>query len=168
MRRRPSGLLAFKSKSYRTLHTVDGNVYSDPSSSSSGLRVSVSNMGGANQWRKESVTIIESQEPMEEDTEENEGDVESDGADKEPVAQTRSVDMKYKNNFMHLKIIYWPGFCGGCPAAWRAARAGRRGSSSWWCRAPPSPPAAPPRPSPTTPSPPPPPPPTSPATGSTS
>ena len=166
MRRRPSGLLAFKSKSYRTLHTVGGNVYSDHSSSSSGLRVSVSNMGGANQWRKESVTIIESQEPMEEDTEENEGDVESDGADKEPVAQTRSVDMKYKNISMHLKI-YWPGFCGGCPAAWRAARAGRRGSSSWWCRAPPSPPAAPPRPSPTTPSLPPPPPPTSSATGGT-
>ena len=42
----------------------------------SGLRVSVSNMGGATQWRKESVTIIESQEPMDE---ENEGDVESDG-----------------------------------------------------------------------------------------
>ena len=74
-------------------------MYSDHFSSSSGLRVSVSNMGGANQWRKESVTIIESQEPMEEDTEENEGDVESDGADKEPVAQTRSVDMKYKKYF---------------------------------------------------------------------
>ena len=80
-------------------------MHSDHFSSSSGLRVSVSNMGGANQWRKESVTIIESQEPMEEDTEENEGDVESDGADKEPVAQTRSVDMKYKNSFMFFKNI---------------------------------------------------------------
>lgn len=49
----------------------------------SGLRVSVSNISGNNQWRKESVTIIESQEPMEEDIEENEGDVESDGTDKD-------------------------------------------------------------------------------------
>ena len=89
VRRRPSGLLAFKSKSYRTTHMML-ICYTDHCASSSGLRVSVSNMGGANQWRKESVTIIESQEPMEEDTEENEGDVESDGADKEPVAQTRS------------------------------------------------------------------------------
>ena len=77
-------------------------LYTDHCSSSSGLRVSVSNMGGANQWRKESVTIIESQEPMEEDTEENEGDVESDGADKEPVAQTRSDRgiKSYRNIFM--------------------------------------------------------------------
>ena len=37
-------------------------------------------MGGSNQWRKESVTIIESQEPMDE---ENEGDVESDGVEKD-------------------------------------------------------------------------------------
>ena len=44
--------------------------------------MSVSNISGSNQWRKESVTIIESQEPMDEDNEENEGDVESDGADK--------------------------------------------------------------------------------------
>ena len=44
--------------------------------------MSVSNISGTNQWRKESVTIIESQEPMDEDNEENEGDVESDGADK--------------------------------------------------------------------------------------
>ena len=49
----------------------------------SGLRVSVSNVSGASQWRKESVTIIESQEPMEEDGEENEGDVESDGVERE-------------------------------------------------------------------------------------
>ena len=40
-------------------------------------------MSGASQWRKESVTIIESQEPMEEDGEENEGDVESDGVERE-------------------------------------------------------------------------------------
>ena len=51
--------------------------------SSSGLRVSISNASGASQWRKESVTIIESQEPMEEDGEENEGDVESDGVERE-------------------------------------------------------------------------------------
>ena len=50
---------------------------------SSGLRVSVSNASGATQWRKESVTIIESQEPMEEDGEENEGDVESDGVERD-------------------------------------------------------------------------------------
>ena len=50
---------------------------------SSGLRVSISNASGASQWRKESVTIIESQEPMEEDGEENEGDVESDGVERE-------------------------------------------------------------------------------------
>ena len=49
----------------------------------SGLRVSVSSVSGASQWRKESVTIIESQEPMEDDGEENEGDVESDGTDRE-------------------------------------------------------------------------------------
>ena len=47
----------------------------------SGLRVSVSSISGTAQWRKESVTIIESQEPMEENGEENEGDVESDGTD---------------------------------------------------------------------------------------
>ena len=40
-------------------------------------------MSGASQWRKESVTIIESQEPMEEDGEENEGDVESDGVERD-------------------------------------------------------------------------------------
>ena len=50
---------------------------------SSGLRVSISNASGASQWRKESVTIIESQEPMEEDGEENEGDVESDGVERD-------------------------------------------------------------------------------------
>ena len=51
---------------------------------SSGLRVSVSSASGASQWRKESVTIIESQEPMEEDgEEENEGDVESDGVERD-------------------------------------------------------------------------------------
>ena len=49
----------------------------------SGLRVSVSSISGTAQWRKESVTIIESQEPMEENGEENEGDVESDGTDEE-------------------------------------------------------------------------------------
>ena len=51
----------------------------------SGLRVSVSSVSGvgASPWRKESVTIIESQEPMEDDGEENEGDVESDGTDRE-------------------------------------------------------------------------------------
>ena len=38
----------------------------------------MSNMGGATQWRKESVTIIESQEPMDEENE-GDGDVESDG-----------------------------------------------------------------------------------------
>ena len=43
----------------------------------------MSSVSGAAQWRKESVTIIESQEPMEEDGEENEGDVESDGTDRE-------------------------------------------------------------------------------------
>ena len=37
--------------------------------SSSAIRVSISNVSGSNQWRKESVTIIESQEPMEEDNE---------------------------------------------------------------------------------------------------
>ncbi len=35
----------------------------------SSLRVSVSSAGNTTQWRKESVTIIESQEPMEEDNE---------------------------------------------------------------------------------------------------
>ena len=47
------------------------------------MRVSISNVSGASQWRKESVTIIESQEPMEEDGEEHEGDVESDGVERE-------------------------------------------------------------------------------------
>ena len=45
--------------------------------------MSASSVSGASQWRKESVTIIESQEPMEEDGEEHEGDVESDGTDRE-------------------------------------------------------------------------------------
>ena len=35
----------------------------------SSLRVSVSSASNTTQWRKESVTIIESQEPMEEDNE---------------------------------------------------------------------------------------------------
>jgi hypothetical protein len=43
----------------------------------SSLRLSVSSASNSGQWRKESVTIIESQEPMEEDNEVNalEGDV---------------------------------------------------------------------------------------------
>ena len=49
----------------------------------------MSNMGGANQWRKESVTIIESQEPMDE---ENEGDVESDGIDKDDKEDNNKED----------------------------------------------------------------------------
>ena len=57
----------------------------------SGLRVSVSSVSGASQWRKESVTIIESQEPIEDDGEENEGDVESDGTDRETEKPQESV-----------------------------------------------------------------------------
>jgi hypothetical protein len=43
----------------------------------SSLRLSVSSASNSGQWRKESVTIIESQEPMEEDNEVNtlEGDM---------------------------------------------------------------------------------------------
>ena len=55
------------------------------------MRVSVSSVSGASQWRKESVTIIESQEPMEDDGEENEGDVESDGTDRETEKPQESV-----------------------------------------------------------------------------
>ena len=58
-------------------------------------------MSGNNQWRKESVTIIESQEPMEEDIEENEGDVESDGTDKDvrgPCLQKLSDSVESGND----------------------------------------------------------------------
>ena len=51
----------------------------------------MSSVSGASQWRKESVTIIESQEPMEDDGEENEGDVESDGTDRETEKPQESV-----------------------------------------------------------------------------
>ena len=53
--------------------------------------MSVSSVSGASQWRKESVTIIESQEPLEDDGEENEGDVESDGTDRETEKPQESV-----------------------------------------------------------------------------
>ena len=52
-------------------------------------------MSGASQWRKESVTIIESQEPMEEDGEENEGDVESDGVEREEKEETVSKESQF-------------------------------------------------------------------------
>ena len=57
-------------------------------------------MSGSNQWRKESVTIIESQEPMEEDTEDNEGDVESDGTDKDVKRSVlrKMTDSEESNN----------------------------------------------------------------------
>jgi hypothetical protein len=50
--------------------------------------VSVSSSSGAPQWRKESVTIIESQEPMEEDNEEeNQADVDTDNEQAVPSGQ---------------------------------------------------------------------------------
>ena len=58
-------------------------------------------MGGANQWRKESVTIIESQEPMDE---ENEGDVESDGIDKDDKDDNKEDKIKVSDS-THGKVL---------------------------------------------------------------
>ena len=95
--------------------------------SSSAIRVSISNVSGSNQWRKESVTIIESQEPMEEDNEvrkpkpwdddiitikeENQGDVDTDteqalsSKDKREDILRRlstSVDSTHENQFLSV------------------------------------------------------------------